>query len=135
MSYVQTFTFCFYVAVETLGCFANSGGSPRPFRQFANLRVNIDWNNIDKTVEECGNITLSRGFQVSNNNTYSIAENVSIQHLYTAFCFLEYDRVLLIIISKKVRGIFRIQSNIYDGAFLQNFFPQKALHYTCLTEC
>ena len=53
-----------YVLVQKLGCFRDRIRWP-VFPSYKDLRDQIDWSDLSKTVEQCGNFTLSKGLKVS----------------------------------------------------------------------
>ena len=50
--------------MEIFGCFNDKNGVNRPFPDYTDLRSKIDWKDISKIVNECGNLVLSKGYEV-----------------------------------------------------------------------
>ena len=52
--------------MQKLGCFRDRIHWPdRVFPSYKNLRDQIDWYDLSKIVDQCGNFTLSKGLKVS----------------------------------------------------------------------
>jgi hypothetical protein len=49
---------------DAVGCFRDRGKEPRPLPTLlADLRSDIDWYNINKTIDKCSRLAEEKGFQ------------------------------------------------------------------------
>lgn len=49
---------------EAIGCFRDLGGDPRPLPELlGDLRNDIDWYNINKTIDKCSTLANANGYQ------------------------------------------------------------------------
>ena len=53
-----------FTLVQKIGCFADMDSSVRPFPESQDIRPDIDWFNIEKTVDQCANITALKSYEV-----------------------------------------------------------------------
>ena len=53
-----------FILVQKIGCFADMDNAIRPFPESQDIRPDIDWFNIEKTVDQCANITALKNYEV-----------------------------------------------------------------------